>query len=216
MRCPPEGRPPVGYIPAGTVNDFASSLGISKNMHEATATILSGEPFLCDVGAFGDRYFSYIAAFGAFTDVSYQTPQQSKNLLGRAAYFLEAILRLPAVKAYRMSVTHDGETVEGEFLFGMVTNATSVGGFKLRAGANISMNDGCSRRSFSATPKPRLRRRPSSAPCCARSTTRNSSPPSAPPASPCARRKRSPGPSTANSAAPPGRSASPTAPAPSG
>ena len=128
MRCPPEGRPPVGYIPAGTVNDFASSLGISKNLHEAAATILSGEPFLCDVGAFGDRYFSYIAAFGAFTDVSYQTPQQSKNLLGRAAYFLEAILRLPAVKAYRMSVTHDGETVEGEFLFGMVTNSRSVGG----------------------------------------------------------------------------------------
>lgn len=79
MRCLPEGRPPVGYIPAGTVNDFASSLGISKNMHEAAATILSGEPFLCDVGAFGDRYFSYIAAFGAFTDVSYQTPQQSKT-----------------------------------------------------------------------------------------------------------------------------------------
>lgn len=156
MRCPPEGRPPVGYIPAGTVNDFASSLGISKNMHEATATILSGEPFLCDVGAFGDRYFSYIAAFGAFTDVSYQTPQQSKNLLGRAAYFLEAILRLPAVKAYRMSVTHDGETVEGEFLFGMVTNATSVGGFKLRAGANISMNDGLLEAVFLRNPKTAL------------------------------------------------------------
>lgn len=108
------------------------------------------------MGAFGDRYFSYIAAFGAFTDVSYQTPQQSKNLLGRAAYFLEAILRLPAVKAYRMSVTHDGETVEGEFLFGMVTNATSVGGFKLRAGANISMNDGLLEAVFLRNPKSAL------------------------------------------------------------
>ncbi|MFR9189793.1 MAG: diacylglycerol kinase family protein [Anaerotruncus massiliensis (ex Togo et al. 2019)] len=94
MRCLPEGRPPVGYIPAGTVNDFASSLGISKNMHEAAATILSGEPFLCDVGAFGDRYFSYIAAFGAFTDVSYQTPAVEKPARPRRL-FPRGHLRLP-------------------------------------------------------------------------------------------------------------------------
>ena len=94
------------------------------------------------MGRFGDRYFSYIAAFGAFTDVSYQTPQESKCRLGRAAYILEGIRRLPTIKTYRMSITHDGGQVEGDFLFGMVSNAISVGGFRLHEDFAISMNDG--------------------------------------------------------------------------
>lgn len=140
MRCDP--RPLLGYIPAGTVNDFAYSLGLSKNIPEAARAIVEGVPFPCDVGSFGGRYFTYIAAFGAFTDVSYQTPQESKYRLGRAAYILEGIRRLPTIKTYRMKITHDGGQVEGEFLFGMASNATSVGGFRLNEEFAISMNDG--------------------------------------------------------------------------
>lgn len=116
MRC--AQRPPLGYIPAGTVNDFASSLGISKNILQAAHTILQGVPFACDIGSFGARYFSYIAAFGAFTDVAYQTPQQSKNMLGRAAYFLEGIRRLPSIHPYHMKLTHDSGEIEGDFCLG--------------------------------------------------------------------------------------------------
>ena len=140
MACDP--RPMLGYIPAGTVNDFASSLGLSKNMPEAARAIMEGVPFCCDIGGFNDRYFTYIAAFGAFTDVAYQTPQQTKNVLGRAAYILEGIRRLPSIKAYRLTVEHDGGRVEGDFLFGMVTNSRSVGGFRLAGKIDVSMNDG--------------------------------------------------------------------------
>jgi len=140
MHC--ENRPLLGYIPAGTVNDFAYSLHLSKNMITAAHTIVNGVPFACDIGAFEDRFFTYIAAFGAFTDVSYQTPQQSKNILGRAAYFLEGIKRLPSIRAYQMTVTHDRGIIEGEFLFGMITNSISVGGFKMTDRIDVSMNDG--------------------------------------------------------------------------
>lgn len=140
MQC--EQAPMLGYIPAGTVNDFASSLNLSKNMLKAAETVVTGVPFDCDIGAFEDRYFTYIAAFGAFTDVSYQTPQQSKNILGRAAYIIEGIKRLPAIKDYHMTVVHDGTELEGDFIFGMVTNAKSVGGFRVRGGVEVSLNDG--------------------------------------------------------------------------
>ena len=140
MKCSP--RPLLGYLPTGTVNDFASSLGLSRQISKAVKTVIDGTPFPCDVGRFGNKYFTYIAAFGAFTDVAYETPQQSKNLLGRAAYFLEAIRRLPSIKAYPMRIIHDRGQVNGEFLFGMVTNARSVGGFPFYEGQNVSMNDG--------------------------------------------------------------------------
>ena len=134
-------KPLLGYIPAGTVNDFATSLHIPKNILQAAHVIVSGQPFDCDIGALEDRYFTYIAAFGAFTDVSYQTPQQSKLLLGRAAYILEGIKRLPSIKDYHLIVRHDGKTVEDDFIFGMVTNSTSVGGFKIHEQL-VKMNDG--------------------------------------------------------------------------
>ncbi len=140
MQCSP--RPLLGYLPTGTVNDFASSLSLSRQIPKAVETVIHGIPFPCDVGRFGTKYFTYIAAFGAFTDVAYETPQQSKNLLGRAAYFLEAIRRLSSIKAYSMQISYDEGQVTGEFLFGMVTNARSVGGFKFYDGQNISMNDG--------------------------------------------------------------------------
>lgn len=137
-----DNAPPLGYIPAGTVNDFASSLGISKNMTEAAKDILNGKLFLCDIGIFEKRFFTYIAAFGAFTDVSYQTPQEFKNLLGRAAYILEGIRRLPSIQSYHIQIEHDGQTDEGDFLFGMVSNSTSVAGIKVADKANILMDDG--------------------------------------------------------------------------
>lgn len=140
MRLDP--RPPLGYLPAGTVNDFASGLGISRDLQAAAEKVVTGSPFDCDIGRFGDRYFTYVAAFGAFTDVAYQTPQQSKNMLGRMAYILEGIKRLTSFKYYPVSAVYDGGSCEGEYLFGMVSNATSVGGMKLLNDGRISMNDG--------------------------------------------------------------------------
>lgn len=135
-------RPYLGYIPAGTTNDFAVSLGIPRNALQAAETIVSGQPFSCDVGLFNDRHFVYVAAFGAFTEVSYSTPQQFKNALGRAAYILEGIKHLAEIKSYQLTVEHNGETISGEFIFGMLSNSISVGGFKMNSKAHVSMNDG--------------------------------------------------------------------------
>ena len=135
-------RPALGYIPAGTTNDFAVSLGIPRNAQQAAEVIVNGELFPCDVGLFNERHFVYVAAFGAFTEVSYSTPQQFKNALGRAAYILEGIKHLAEIKSYQMTVEHNGEQIHGEFIFGMVSNSTSVGGFKMNNKANVSMNDG--------------------------------------------------------------------------
>ena len=142
MQLSPKQRPPLGYIPAGTVNDFATSLGISKDPLEAASGIVHGIVHACDVGRFSNRYFSYVAAFGAFTEVAYQTSQTFKNLLGRTAYLLEGISRLSQLKPYHMLLRYDGGSVEGDFLFGMVSNATSIGGIKLSGAQDISMSDG--------------------------------------------------------------------------
>ena len=133
---------PIGYIPAGTTNDFASSLHISKNMLEAADTVVNGVPFACDVGVFNQDYFVYIAAFGLFTDVSYETKQSMKNVLGHLAYILEGTKRIFNIPSYRIKVTHDGETIEDEFIYGMVTNSRSVGGFKGITGKNVVFDDG--------------------------------------------------------------------------
>ena len=147
MTITPEKRPELGYIPSGSTNDFASSLGLPKNMRKAAQTAALGKPFLVDVGVFGkNRYFVYVAAFGAFTEVSYSTPQETKNILGHQAYMLEAIKRLTGLKAYRMRLTweHLGEQreLEEEFILGMVTNTTSIGGFKGLVGMDVALDDG--------------------------------------------------------------------------
>lgn len=134
-------RPPLGYLPAGTVNDFASSLGIPKDLEAAAQAVLSGSPVDVDIGRFGEQYFTYVAAFGAFTEVSYQTPQQSKNMFGRTAYVLEGLKCLTSLKSYPVSIEFDNGTCQGDYLFGMVSNASSVGGLKL-LDDRISMNDG--------------------------------------------------------------------------
>ncbi|MCM1126837.1 MAG: YegS/Rv2252/BmrU family lipid kinase [Lachnospiraceae bacterium] len=140
MQC--EDRIPIGYVPAGSTNDFANSLGIPKNMIRAAQGIVDGAPFYCDIGAFNDDTFVYIAAFGIFTDVSYETRQDVKNVLGHMAYILEGMRRLSAVKSYKMRVESEELTAEGEFLFGMITNSTSVGGFKRITGKYIELDDG--------------------------------------------------------------------------
>ena len=137
-----EKKVPIGYIPAGTTNDFASSLHISKNMLEAADTVVNGVPFACDVGEFNEDYFVYIAAFGLFTDVSDETKQSMKNVLGHLAYILEGTKRIFNIPSYRIKVTHDGETIEDEFIYGMVTNSRSVGGFKGITGKNVVFDDG--------------------------------------------------------------------------
>ncbi len=133
---------PLGYIPAGTVNDFAASHLIPTAPLEAAKTAAAGAPELCDVGKLGERCFAYVAAFGAFTDVSYQTPQPMKALLGRLAYIVEGIKRLPHLKAYPMKIIYGDQVVEDSFIYGMVSNSKTVGGFKLPSGGEIRMDDG--------------------------------------------------------------------------
>lgn len=138
-----EKKPALGYIPAGSTNDFASSLGISRNMIKAAETAVSSNAFRTDVGQFcGDRYFVYVAAFGAFTEVSYMTPQDSKNFLGHQAYMLEAIKRLSALKSYRLKVSWEDRVLEDEFILGMITNTISVGGFKGLVSKYVALDDG--------------------------------------------------------------------------
>ncbi len=137
-----EDRIPVGYIPTGTTNDFANSLHISRNVLEAAEVAVEGAAFPCDVGRFNKGIFVYVAAFGIFTDVSYQTKQEMKNVFGHIAYILEGIKRLYAIKYYKMKVTYDEGVVEDEFIYGMVTNSRSVGGFKNLAGKDIIFDDG--------------------------------------------------------------------------
>ncbi len=148
-----EKKVPVGYIPTGTTNDFASSLHISRNILEAADTAVNGIPFACDVGNFNDDSFIYIAAFGLFTDVSYETKQSMKNILGHLAYVLEGTKRIFNIPSYRIKVFHDGEEFEDEFIFGMVTNSRSVGGFKGITGRNVVYDDGMFEVTLMKTPK---------------------------------------------------------------
>ncbi len=133
---------PLGYIPAGSTNDFAASLRLPKNMHKAAEIATGKKTFLCDVGMFNDRYFAYVAAFGAFTEVSYATPQQMKNVLGHPAYIIEGIKKLTSIKSAKISVRYDGNIIEGDFIYGMITNSISVGGFKKLVGKSVYMDDG--------------------------------------------------------------------------
>ena len=137
-----EVRTPLGYIPAGSTNDFANSLEIPKDMIQAAKTAVLGVPFSCDVGEFNGDYFIYVAAFGIFTDVSYATSQELKNALGHVAYILEGAKRLHTIKSYHMRVEYDGNEIEGDFLLGMITNSTSVGGFKYMTGKDVKLDDG--------------------------------------------------------------------------
>jgi YegS/Rv2252/BmrU family lipid kinase len=135
-------RPICGYIPAGTVNDFASTLKIPRIMKKAAELIVEGSVFRCDLGQFNDRYFTYVCGFGAFTEVSYQTPQEWKNALGKVAYFVEALKHIADIKTHHMKIVYDGNVVEDDFILGLVSNSVSVAGYKAYSKMNIMMDDG--------------------------------------------------------------------------
>ena len=133
---------PLGYIPAGSTNDFATSLKLSGNVMQAAQDILDGQPVTYDVGKFGNRYFSYVASFGAFTKASYATPQSIKNALGHTAYLLEGISELSQIKNENVRLEIDGQVVEEDFLFGAISNSTSVGGILTLSPEVVDLADG--------------------------------------------------------------------------
>lgn len=134
---------PIGYIPCGTTNDFASSVGLSKNVIKAAKDIISGTPHSLDVGKFGNSYFSYVASFGAFTQSSYTTPQNMKNTLGHFAYVLEGVKELPYLKPIKLTITTEtGEIFSDEYALGAIANSTSIAGIIKLDSARVDMSDG--------------------------------------------------------------------------
>ncbi len=133
---------PMGYIPAGSTNDFASSLHLPTKPLEAAKAIVEGTPREFDVGQFGDRYFSYVASFGAFTRTSYATSQSVKNALGHTAYILGGISELSQIHKIPVRLELDGEVIEDDFIFGAVSNSTSVGGVLTLDPSLVDMSDG--------------------------------------------------------------------------
>ena len=134
---------PIGYIPCGSTNDFASTIGLSKDLGKAALDIATGKEVGFDIGHFGDRYFSYVASFGAFTKASYSAPQGMKNVLGHAAYILEGIKDIPSIKSEHVKVeTDNGRVYENDYIFGAITNTTSVGGILTLDKTLVTLNDG--------------------------------------------------------------------------
>lgn len=135
-------RPCVGYIPTGTTNDFASNLKIPKDMTKAAEIAVLGKNFLCDVGNFNEKNFLYVAAFGAFTDVAYDTPQANKNVLGQLAYILEGIKKLHNIKSYKLRLKTENKELCGDYIFGMASNSNYVAGVKAGDKLHAALNDG--------------------------------------------------------------------------
>jgi len=137
-----ERRPLLGYIPAGSTNDFAATHSIPTDVLAAAQAIVEGKTIAVDVGSFQNGFFTYVAAFGLFTDVSYGTPQSMKNMLGHAAYIMEGVKKLGSLRHWRCRIELEDEVIEDDFIFGMISNSKSVGKFKLPAQMNIQLDDG--------------------------------------------------------------------------
>lgn len=144
-----ENRPPLGFIPAGTTNDISKSLNISKNPVKAAQTIVKGHTFAYDIGSFNQQlYFDYVAAFGLFSDISYTTSQQMKTSLGYLAYvleFMKTFTRYPVytrIPTYHMRINYDGFLLEEDFIFGAITNSTSMGGLFKYDQNYVKLDDG--------------------------------------------------------------------------
>lgn len=142
MSLPPESRRPCGYIPAGTTNDFATTLNIPKDMLKAAELIVYGSNFMYDIGSLNNKYFTYLAGFGAFTEVSYETPQATKNIFGRTAYFLNGITHLGKISPIKMKIETDTVTIEDEFLIGFIANTYSVAGIVNLKEEDVILDDG--------------------------------------------------------------------------
>ena len=137
-----EKKTPIGYIPVGTTNDFAKSLNISFKPVEAAQQIMRGEDTGIDVGSFAEKNFIYIAAFGVFTDISYNTKQSLKKAIGHSAYIVEAVRNFMNYKPFTMRATFDDKVISGDYIYGMVTNSLSVAGFKIRGTKHVVFDDG--------------------------------------------------------------------------
>lgn len=137
-----ERRPLLGYLPNGSTNDFAASLHLSSDPRHAAQAIASGQPHALDIGRHNDRYFAYVASFGAFTRSSYSASQAAKNALGHFAYILEGLGDLDSLRPYNCRIEADGETFEGDFIFGAVCNSTSLGGLVKLDPSRVKMDDG--------------------------------------------------------------------------
>ena len=136
-------RVPLGYLPAGTTNDFASGLKLPTDLQAGARAIVEGKPVLYDVGQFGDRYFTYVASFGAFTRASYATPQTVKNALGHTAYVLEGIQELSQIRKEHLRLElEDGSVIEDDFVFGAISNSTCVGGVLTLDPSRVDLRDG--------------------------------------------------------------------------
>lgn len=142
MELPPEGRPTIGYIPAGTTNDFSKNLELPRTLEELAVVAAAGAPRPVDVGSFNDTHFVYVAGFGAFTDLAYNTPQQAKNLLGHLAYVLGSVTRLGTIQPHTMTLEHDGVVLSDSFCLGLISNTLSVAGIKGTPAQPIALDDG--------------------------------------------------------------------------
>jgi len=134
--------PSLGYIPMGTTNDFASSLGIPRDLLRAARKIIDGKPQEIDIGEINGRYFTYIASFGAFTESSYSTPQTAKNIMGHMAYILDGMAHMTNIKPCRMTVETDERTCEGDYIFGAFSNSTSIAGLVKLDSSQVAFSDG--------------------------------------------------------------------------
>lgn len=132
----------LGYIPAGTLNEWSSGLGISKNEKKAAEDIVNGIIIPLDIGRFGNRYFTYTASFGAFTEASYSADQNVKNVLGQAAYFFEGVKSVGNIKPIHLKLVCNQKEIEGDFLFGSISNSMSVGGVVHFDDTVVKLNDG--------------------------------------------------------------------------
>jgi diacylglycerol kinase (ATP) len=134
--------PPFGYIPAGTANDMASTLALSKDPKTAVRSVINGHPVPLDIGCYDDKYFTYIAAFGAFTGVSYTTAQSAKRALGHLAYVIDGLASMSAIRPQHTVIEYDGGMIEGDFIFGGVTNSTTIAGFVKLDRKDVDLGDG--------------------------------------------------------------------------
>ena len=140
LDCPP----PLGYLPGGTVNDVAATLQLPKNPLEAAAVVTGGREARIDLGQFNGRWFAYVAAFGAFTSVAYDTAQNDKRLLGRMAYLLRSVMSLGEIRPIPVRAASAERTIEDRVILGLVASTTSVGGFRAKPNLGVSLNDGLS------------------------------------------------------------------------